>query len=303
MTLLTPGLKAALELMRPANIVTALADILAGFFAAGGILLFVGGSIQTAPAGLIWLLASTAGLYGGGVVFNDVFDATLDADERPERAIPSGRISQSSAVILGVLLLGSGILFAFNVSVTSGYLAAAIATAALVYNAKAKHSAFWGPLFMGFCRGLNLLLGISILPAELAELWLLVFIPVTYIGAITLISQGEVKGGTRFSGYLSLAFIVLITVSLVLLSLDPSYQLYPSLPFTGLFGLMVIPAFLHAALSRRPHVIKKAVKRGVLSLIILNSALAAGFAGFSMGILVLTLLPLSFLLSRAFSVT
>lgn len=83
------------ELMRPANIVTAWADILVGFAASGSGIIFtklINGDANFAvliPLG--WLLLATTGLYGGGIVFNDVFDADLDAKERPNRAIPSGQ--------------------------------------------------------------------------------------------------------------------------------------------------------------------------------------------------------------------
>ena len=50
---------ALLRLMRPANVVTAHADILAGYAAAGA----------TNGVHLVLLLAATTGLYGGGVVF------------------------------------------------------------------------------------------------------------------------------------------------------------------------------------------------------------------------------------------
>src|SRR5690625_6499540 len=82
--------RAALELMRPANIITAFADILAGFAAAGGVLALTSSGFDLEPDGVGWLLLATFGLYGGGIVFNDVFDASIDAEERPERAIPSG---------------------------------------------------------------------------------------------------------------------------------------------------------------------------------------------------------------------
>src|SRR4051794_10139688 len=74
--------RAYLALLRPANVVTALADVLAGAAVAG----------EPWSASLPWLLASTACLYAGGVVLNDVADRTIDAAERPERPIPSGAV-------------------------------------------------------------------------------------------------------------------------------------------------------------------------------------------------------------------
>ncbi|MEX0770640.1 MAG: UbiA-like protein EboC [Balneolaceae bacterium] len=299
----TSKLRALLELIRPANIVTAFADILAGYAAAGGVILVTGSPFSASPAGLGWLLISTFGLYGGGVVFNDVFDAELDAKERPERAIPSGRISRAGAGILGTVLLSGGITAAFWVSGISGILASGIAVCALYYDAQAKHSAFWGPVFMGLCRGGNLILGVSILPAMILQTGFIAIFPLFYIGSITLISQGEVHGGSKGYGLTALGGVTLVIAGLALLALYPSYQLFTALPFILLFSGIVLPPFARAARNPTPSFIRKAVKRGVLSLILLNSALAAGFAGFPAGGLTLVLLPISFLFARIFSVT
>ncbi|MDX5436080.1 MAG: UbiA family prenyltransferase, partial [Pontibacter sp.] len=102
---------AYLRLMRPANIVTAIADIMLGYAASGALL-----SLQLWENGfeagnlylLGWLALATIGLYGGGVVFNDVFDADLDRVERPERPIPSGVASVGGASLLGAVLLIGG---------------------------------------------------------------------------------------------------------------------------------------------------------------------------------------------------
>lgn len=293
-----------MELMRPANIVTAFADILAGFAVTGGVLALHQEVSAITWTALGWLIISTFGLYGGGVVFNDVFDVELDAKERPERAIPSGRISLSSAVFTGIFLLLLGILAAFQVNIYSGTIATVVAACTLIYDALAKHSVFWGPLFMGLCRGGNLLLGCSILPAALFQAWYLALIPIVYIASITLISQGEVHGGSKVAGYTALTLVNLVTLSLVLLPfLKPAYQFFSSIPFVTLFAFLVIPPFLKAAVKPEPLLIKKAVKRGVVSLIVLNSAIAAGFGGLLLGVVVLLLLPLSLLLAKIFAVT
>lgn len=292
-----------LELMRPANIITAFADILAGFAAAGGFIILNGNGLQIFPDGLGWLLLSTFGLYGGGVVFNDIFDAGLDAEERPERPIPSGRISKTGAVILGILLFAAGVFFAFQVHISSGLIALFITIFALSYDKWAKHSPVWGPLSMGLCRGGNLLLGATVLPAALTHIWFLALIPVAYIAAITLVSRGEVHGGSKTSGIAALGLIAMVILGLTGLALFPGYQILTASPFLILFGAIVLPPFFKAARTPNADFIKTAVKRGVLSLIILNSTIAAGFAGLILGIAVLLLLPVSLLLSKFFAVT
>lgn len=305
---------AYLQMMRPANIVTAWADILAGAAATGlfAVAMPSGHLWQvqswsldglTYMPALLWLLLATSGLYGGGVVFNDVFDAELDAVERPERPIPSGRSTKRAAIALGLLLLVVGAIAAAQVSWLSGGLAIATALSALLYDSVSKHSVIFGPLNMGTCRGLNLLLGISILPAMVFPLSFLAIIPILYIGAITAISQGEVSGGKQQTGVLSL-FLIGSVIGIILgLSLLPHYQIWTVLPFTILFGALTLPAFITATRTPTPECIRTAVRAGILSLIVLDASLAGGFAGISYGLAILALLPLSRGLAKVFSVT
>lgn len=292
---------AYLQLVRPANVVTAWADILAGFAASGVALLADGQGLLAAP--LPWLLLATTGLYGGGIVFNDVFDAELDAQERPERPIPSGRASLQGATVLGGLLLIAGILAALQVSQGSAGIATMVALAALLYNAIAKHHRFWGPLNMGLCRGGNLLLGVSAVPAMVGERWYLAAIPLLYIAAITAISQGEVQGGKKTTGAIALLLVGAVLGAVLTLGLLPEYAVLAALPFAVLLAGRVLPPFIKAAREPVPELIRPAVKAGVLSLIALDAAVAAGFAGWPYGLLVLALLPLSMAFAQLFAVT
>lgn len=313
-TTLSSRLWAYLQMMRLANIVTAWADILAGAAAAG----LFGSAIALTPLwpmqswsmpdltygpALLWLLLATTGLYGGGVVFNDVFDAELDAVERPERPIPSGRSSKGEAIALGLALLGMGAIAAAQVSWLSCGLAIGTALSALLYDSVSKHSVLFGPLNMGTCRGLNLLLGVSILPSMVLSLSFLAIIPILYIGAITAISQGEVSGGKRQTGIVALVLIGSVIAIVLGLSFLPHYQLWSVLPFTVLFGILTLPAFIKAARTPTPDCIRTAVRAGILSLIVLDAALAGGFAGIFYGLGVLALLPFSRALAQPFAVT
>lgn len=289
--------------MRPANIVTAFADILAGSFAAAGILSVTVGTVFFLQPDLYWLLLSTFGLYGGGIVYNDVFDAELDLEERPERAIPSGRVTRLYASLLGTGLLLIGVIAAFQVHPTAGILAVGITIGALFYDSVAKHSAIFGPLVMGGCRGGNLMLGVVLIPDALPHLWPLALLPVAYIGAITLISQGEVSGGSKRTGLSALGLVTMIAAVLGGLSFFPFYKIMTALPFLLFFTIMVIPPFYKAAMQPDSGYIRAAVKRGVLSLIIVNATIAAGFSGLIPGTIIILLLPLSIYFSKIFAVT
>lgn len=289
-------IRAYLSLARPANVATALADVLAGAAAAGA----VSGAVAATAGGAGWLLLATAALYAGGVVLNDVFDAALDAEERPERPIPSGRAGRAAAAWVGAGLLVLGVLAAAVASVPSALVAAAIAGLAVLYDWRAKHHALAGPAAMGGCRGLNLLLGVSAVPAALAGLWPLALVPLAYVAAITAVSQGEVHGGRTRTGWLALG--LLGAVLLALLGLAWRGNVW-ALPFVVLFAWRVVPPFAAAATEPTPARAGAAVRAGVLSLVVLDASLAACFAGPLYGALVLLLWPVSLGLARAFAVT
>jgi 4-hydroxybenzoate polyprenyltransferase len=289
-----------LQLMRPANIITAWADILLGYAAASSV---TGGINNLDIITLTALILATTGLYGGGVVFNDICDVALDAVERPERPIPSGRVSLTGAIALGTALLLVGIIAAAMVSNLSAILASLVAVTALLYDKYGKHHTFLGPLNMGACRSANLLLGVSAIPEAVSDRWYLAVIPVVYIAAITAISRGEVRGGNKTTGIIAIALIGIVIISILGLGLLPEYSLLITLPFLALFTALVLPPFIKAALTPSPELIQTAVKAGVLSLIVLDATIAAGFANWIYGLLLLALLPVSRFVARLFAVT
>ena len=292
--------------MRPANIVTAIADIMMGFAASGALLsrpFWAGGLNAETLQPLGWLMLSTIGLYGGGVVFNDVFDAELDRVERPERPIPSGRASVTGAATLGALLLIGGVLAAWQVSLVSAVIALAVACLALLYDYQGKHNKLLGPVNMGACRGGNLLLGISAVPAAVEQLWFMALIPIVYIAAITMVSRGEVHGGNTAALKGAVLMYALVFAGIVSLSLLPHFNVWYSLPFLLLFAYLIFPPLFKAMPTKEPKLIIKAVKAGILALIVMNASMAAGFAGWQYGLLVLLLLPVSIYIARKFAVT
>lgn len=288
-----------LRLTRPANVVTSVSDVLAGI-AISGVLL------ETDYANIflqiILLCIATIGLYGGGVVFNDVFDAALDRSERPERPIPSGVISLKEASALGTLLLLIGIGMAMWVSLISGLISISIAIAALVYNRWGKHHSFIGPLNMGLCRGLNLLLGISIVTSAIGQWWFLAFVPIIYIAAITMVSRGEVHGGSKKTLYFAAILYSIVIAAILFFTVKEKIQWW-ALIFLIAFAWMIFTALLKAIRKPLPANIGKAVKAGVLALILMNASWAAAFGFIYLAFVIILLLPLSLWLAKLFAVT
>lgn len=284
---------AYLQLARPANLVTAAADILAGYAVAG----------LPSLRKLLLLCAASVCLYAGGVVLNDVFDADLDSVERPERPIPSGRVERRPASQMGFGLLLAGIALGFAVSLWSGGLAVSVAALAVLYDSWGKRQEWIGPMNMAACRAANLLLGISAGIPALATRWFLCLIPFAYIAAVTSLSKGEVHGATRARNLIPLAIVSGVIAALLLLGLTPGFVCWSAVPFIVVLAWRVLPPFARAWQHPSSKTIRIAVLAGVLSLISLDSAIAAGYASILYGIFVLSLSLIAGGIARLFAVT
>jgi 4-hydroxybenzoate polyprenyltransferase len=285
--------------MRPANVVTSVADVLAGAAIAG---VFSAAIFHDHLQAIIMLCFSTACLYGGGIVFNDVFDADLDKIERPERAIPSGRVSLQQASVFGSVLLLAGIISAGLVSMESASLAVGISLFALLYNKISKHHPFWGPLNMGLCRGLNLLLGMSILMEALPQWYFLSIVPIVYIFSITMISRGEVHGGGRKNLYIAAILYSIVTGFILYFSYLNDKLLLSAIILIP-FLWMIFKPLIKAIQNPIGKNIGGAVKAGVISLILMDAAWAATFSTIYAALIIACLLPLSIWLAKIFAVT
>ena len=290
---MTPTVRGYLELVRPANVTTALADVLAGYAVAG-----LGN-----PRALPWLLAATACLYAGGIVLNDVFDRKVDAVERPERPIPSGRVRAGPAAGLGGGLLAVGVLAAARVNATAAFVAAAIATAVLLYDGLSKRDAVLGPLNMGTCRALNLLLGVAAVPDVLAVEWPLAAIPFVYITAVTALSRGEVSGGTRPTALVALVLLTGVLMALAALALQPPDPSAMGFLLTLFLIWRVIPPFWRAFRTGGPTPIRHAVRAGVLSLVLVDAVIGATYADMIYSLAILATAGVAAVLARLFPVT
>ena len=288
-----------LALVRPANVLTAISDILAGI-ALAGVFSFNGTTLPVID--IVLLMVATACLYGGGIVFNDVFDLETDKVERPERLLPSGAISRNGATYFGVALFSIGFVASGAVSRLSLYLSLGIILAALLYDKYFKHHAALGPVTMGICRGLNLLLGMSVL-GILPNIWFICFMPLIFIAAITLTSRGEVSGNNTASISFALMLDTVVLTAILYLAFTEWLQIKTVLPFVLLWFGMNAVAKYNAIKENTSQKIMKAVKIGVISLIPLNASYAAGSSNWMVGLVVLILLPLSLNLSKKFAVT
>jgi 4-hydroxybenzoate polyprenyltransferase len=286
-----PGrLRTLFELVRLPNIFTAPADVAMG--------LAVGGAAFT-PAHAPLLLAS-AFAYAGGMALNDAWDAPIDAHERPERPIPSGRITRATAfkVAGGCFLL---CLVLAAVAGTTPLVVGALLVVAIVFcDGFAKGSAL-GPPAMATCRGLNAGLGLaagsitvgSALPAAILFAYVLI---------LTIVSRFEVMAApVDLVRRASAAFAVVLGLSAALVAVWREPGLW--------FGILCVAALavwlgrpLRAALADpAPRRIIGVIKAAVLGIILLDAAFVAGARGLAPGVLVAALFVPAYVLGRRFA--
>jgi 4-hydroxybenzoate polyprenyltransferase len=294
-------LRALLQLVRLPNVVTAAADSLAGW------LLVTGSAAE--PGRWLPLVSASMILYASGTALNDVFDLEVDRAERPGRPLPSGQVSARLAAWLGGLglLIGPALALASG-SMVSGIVAAALAGCILLYDAGLKHTPL-GPAFMGACRGLNLLLGMTHAP-ELGgpAAWCASAAYALYVAGITLVSRSETRADDPRGLVAGVTLQDLAILGLAAVAMShrrfphptPGRSLIPleGLLVLGLVGLAVNRAAARAIRQPTPRSIQQAVKTGILALVWLDVGLVAAVRGVEPAALVAVLWVPAFVLGR-----
>ncbi len=287
---------AYLELVRLPNVFTAMADVLMGF-------LFVRKTFGPGDGWALGLLiAASSLLYMAGIALNDVFDYRIDLVERPERPLPSGRIGLPTARRLGWTMLAVGVSLAAVAALLVGQIRTAIVAGLLaggiiLYDAWLKRTPL-GPLGMGACRMLNVLLGMSAAAyAWQAQHWAVAGAIGAYIAGVTWLARTEAGRSRR----LHLAGATLVMLSGIgLLAMLPSLTddvapLLQSDPSRWYLVMAILAALigwrcLRAIADPRPAMVKNAVRQSILSLVILDATACFAVRGTPGGVVVVLLL-------------
>jgi 4-hydroxybenzoate polyprenyltransferase len=292
------------QLVRLPNLPTALADICLGALAAGA------GALPHRWLAFALLLMASACLYCGGMVWNDFFDVEQDKRERPQRPIPSGRVTRGEAGRFGAVLLAAGVLFALLAGVAVGrsepdgsnlvapLLACCIVVAIFLYDGWLKRTPL-GPVAMGLCRFLNVLLAVSIAGSLLWPRGThLAAVVGLYIVGVTWFARTEARLSNQWS--LVGAFGVMVFA----LALAVPLPLYPRAVASPVFlyllvalGVAVGFPVSQAVVVPTPNRVQAGVKRALMALVLLDATLATALAG-TVGLVILVLMAPSVYLNR-----
>lgn len=289
--------KALAELLRLSALPTAMADIFAGYlFRHDGL----------APHGtFVALLAASSLIYLGGMVLNDVCDIEQDRRERPGRPIPSGRIALPSARLLAMMLLGAGMVLASLASRTSAVMAAVLVACVIAYDVRFKATPL-GPLLMGACRGLNILLGMSTaLPFVHGPSIHVALAMTAYVIGITWFGRREAATSTRRQLAAASALMVVAIAATVGLLLWPgptvAYRYFILFPFLLLPWLSTVT--YRAVENPQPALVQRGVRSALMGIVVLDAGVVCAARGPIWAFVVLALLIPNRLLSRRLSPT
>ncbi|MEX8056746.1 SCO3242 family prenyltransferase [Microbacterium sp. 16-032] len=250
-----------LDLVRAPASLTVLGDALVGALSARG----PGGD---GPLRVGALAAASVCLYSAGMALNDWADADLDALERPERPIPSGRISRDRALAVGVGLTALGVGAAFAAGRRSGLVSVALAGALWAYDTVFKPTAA-GPVVMAVCRGLDVMMGAA------GPGWRSALVPAGAVAAhtvaVTAISRGEVDGSTATTGRVAVATSVAVAASGLLGRSNRSAAVLGGARYLA----AILPGQLAVARDPGAAQARDATRAGIRAVVPLQSALAA----------------------------
>lgn len=301
-----------ISLLRLPNHATVVADVAAGYLVAAG----MRGDLGWPGPEAWWAIAAGVALYAAGMVLNDAYDLETDRTERPERPLPRGAITCSTAFAAGGLLLVVGAAAAVGAAFAAASPWPACVGAGLVlaiwsYDSALKSTAM-GPVAMGICRALAWLLGLTAGGGPHGPQWLLPLGMGTYVAGITIFARDEAltmrtstrDGAARGPDRLTLHLGAAVMAIGLVLSAVPVWRLFGGampLPGTilpvsnwlllwGIISASILVRSLPALVSPAPARIQAAVGNAILSIITLDAIHVLAECGERWAFVILSLL-------------
>ncbi|TFG20119.1 MAG: hypothetical protein EU530_04245 [Promethearchaeota archaeon] len=149
-----PHFFAYFQIIRPINCFFASLTIIIGLLNA-----YIGNNFFATPNNIITLFGGLCVYFliaAASNVINDVFDIEIDKINRPNRAIPSGKIQKNSAILYSSILVGLGLIISIPLGLFSPnsflipMLVVFFACIGVLYSWKGKRNGFLGNIIVGF---------------------------------------------------------------------------------------------------------------------------------------------------------
>ncbi|MFA0823157.1 MAG: geranylgeranylglycerol-phosphate geranylgeranyltransferase [Methanomethylovorans sp.] len=152
-------MRAYLQLIRYGNCLMAAFSAAIGVLIAYNIISGTAGQIPFPLQEIIYVALVVFLVTGAGNAINDYYDIEIDRINKPERPIPSGRISKSKALYFSISLFASGTVIAFFINTICGVIALFNSLLLVYYAATLKRTVLIGNLSVGYLTGSTFLFG------------------------------------------------------------------------------------------------------------------------------------------------
>jgi len=235
-----------LEILRPGNAIMAVIAIFLMAVISGKF------TLEVLMAAVVVFVVT-----GAGNSINDYFDHKIDAINKPERPIPSGRISLKTALIYSISLFALGIILAFLTNLLLGIIALLSSILMVYYARDLKTKCLIGNLSISFLTGLCFVFG-GIAVNEIVVSIYLGFFAFLMTMAREIVKDMEDVEGDKLEGAATLPILhgmrissILAAIFMILASVGS-----PLLYFMGIFSIFYLPVlclaiviFLYCAMS------------------------------------------------------
>lgn len=294
------SIKDYLVLVRLPNLFTLPSNILVGMATVSSLAFTLTSFTQ-----FLLLVTISVLLYCVGIVLNDLYDFDIDKKERPNRPLPSGKISRRSAIVLVAIFSTIALILSLQVSFSTLVISSILFSVIFGYDKYLKNT-HAGPFTIASARVMNILLGTSVSLrsvdsySQIVTLTFVLIITFVYVSLIGFISRYEVHGfSDNTKLLLPQAIVATVISSIILFSLMGFFKL-ESLIILSLFSFIMIISFsrIYRRDSGRTQQI---VRNMILSIIVLDSTFLTGIIGIELGLVVLTLMaPLLVLANKMY---
>lgn len=294
--------RAWLQLLRVPNLFTVPGDPLAGLVLTA-VALSPEGAIPIIPA--LLAVAASLALYCAGLIDNDLAGFAEDLRDRPERPLPSGRIPRWHAAIALAVFAGLGLLAAFVANMVCGYVALVLLGVILAYNHLLKRVPLAGPVTMGLCRGLSVMIGataIDEIGLHNPVAYLAAGLIALYIAAVTSIASRETHAKPVGWHRNMPAWVLAFFFTLIIASLN-SYELYwPFIPFAAAATLWAGWCAILLGRDKNGRAIPPVIGKLIRDLLLVQAAFCTvqGTEGLAIAGVLLAMFPVSAIVSKRF---
>jgi hypothetical protein len=294
------SIKDYLALVRLPNLFTLPSNILVGMATVSSLAFTL-----TSFSQFLLLVTISVLLYCVGIVLNDLYDFDIDKKERPNRPLPSGKISRRSAIVLVAILSTLALILSLQVSFSTLVISSILFSVIFGYDKYLKNT-HAGPFTIASARVMNILLGTSVSLtsvdsySQIVTLTFVLIITFVYVSLIGFISRYEVHGFSDNTKLLLPPAIVATVISSIILFTLMGFFKLESLIILSLFSFIMIISFsrIYRRDSGRTQQI---VRNMILSIIVLDSTFLTGIIGIELGLAVLTLMaPLLVLANKMY---